>query len=206
MPLEWGIHNLSGQPVPVSHHPPGGEIRIQAIRIQGVWNQTREAEPPCLRLSLRFPAALAVVFCRHFSFLGRLGSLAAGLCYEADPHSVFAELALLRIPSVPWMLPGVLQDSQHLPVCSGGCCTTSAGRGLPLGMCSLPLGHGWLWAPAATGASSPPAQGPSSSPGACPQNLHSSTLLHQRLSCCRSPGPTATTMTQDAAMMMLLIY
>ena len=48
------------------------------------------------------------------------GSLGASLLYEGDAPRIFAELAQLRIPSVLWMLPSVLQHSQDLPVYSGG--------------------------------------------------------------------------------------
>ena len=106
-----------------------------AIIIRGM-KQTRESEVPCLRASLPFPTDLSVVFCRRFPFLGRL--LGVSLLCEADVHRIFAELAQLRIPSVPRMLPSMLQDSQHLPVYSGGRCITSMGHGLPVKMFSLP--------------------------------------------------------------------
>ena len=73
------------------------------------------------------------------------GSLGASLLYEGDAHRISAELAQLRIPSVLWMLPSVLQHSQDLAVYSGGRCVTSQGRRFPLKMCSLPPGHGCLW-------------------------------------------------------------
>lgn len=75
------------------------------------------------------------------------GSFGVSLHYEADAHGILAKLAQPWIPSVPWMLPSALRDSQDLPVCSGGRCIPSVGRGLPLRMCSLPLRHGCLWAP-----------------------------------------------------------
>ena len=47
-------------------------LNYQAAVIMRGTKQTRESESPCLRASLPSPADLAVVFCRHFPFLGRL--------------------------------------------------------------------------------------------------------------------------------------
>lgn len=106
---------------------------------------------------------------------------------------------------MPWMLPSMLQDSQDVPVYSGHAALPQWNVGSRSGCAFSPWGTSLCGHLTVTNASFPPAQNPPFSPGTRPQTPHSSTLPHQCLSRCCCPGPTATTVTRAAAMMILFI-